>query len=527
MRLINFLAVLFSIFILSGCNGAKPTLNKECENITAHVGFIIPNNKKIAPMLYTDLKYSSNKEKLFNNFLKKYGNGSGKGSSGSGWVELRKIPASLAITVCSMHIGDINLNKNGNRVIFINNKMTIPEYNKNKNNLIKNNLKRISSYEVNYLKEHRKLLNELPKLKETYVQPKNKKEPCKIMMGYREGDEYFKEDSWKVFWDGKCKNGFASGLGREIEKADMVDKWQIGIYKKGKAKDYLIQKDILNNAIIEGLKDENIWYSVNTFIKVKNGDINIRTQSGMRDNKNFISLYSYTSPFWNGTYNYTKEYMSFAYVYSNYEQNDINDKMDFEFLMKHNGGINNGWAIAKQKKSTSLITGEFIEGKFNPFELPQSYNQKSDEILSEIKKASQKAFQAQEQAQKVKKQYLKRICKKNVKVTWMDNDEYKEICNLKSEIALMKKINDKLHKISKEKISRLEKQRFNEQQEKEEAHRQDILNLERKRLSEIQRHNMTAERQEDKRRSQQGWKNLTEQINNMTPKTYNVNVMHY
>ena len=84
-----------------------------------------------------------------------------------------------------------------------------------------------------------------------------------------------------------------------------------------------------------------------------------------------------------------------------------------------------------------------------------------------------------------------------------------------------------LNKISEEKIARLEKQRFNEQQQKEEAHRQEMLNLEKQKLLEIQRHNIMVEVQENKRRNQQGWKNLNDQINNMTPKIYNVNVMHY
>lgn len=174
------------------------------------------------------------------------------------------------------------------------------------------------------------------------------------------------------------------------------------------------------------------------------------------------------------------------------------------------------------------MTGEFVDGKFiKPIKLPQSYNDKADAILREIKEASQKGYVAQEQAQKVKRQYLKRVCKKNVKVDWMDNDDYKDICSPKREIALMKKVNAKLQKISEEKIARLEKQKYEEQQQKEEQHRQNVLRLERERLLEIKRHNARIEAQEDSRQFKQSLDSLNKQIRDMTPKTYNVNVFHY
>jgi hypothetical protein len=91
----------------------------------------------------------------------------------------------------------------------------------------------------------------------------------------------------------------------------------------------------------------------------------------------------------------------------------------------------------------------------------------------------------------------------------MDNDDYKDMCSPKQEIA------------------RLEKQRYEEQQQKEEQHRQDILRLERERLAEINRHNSRIEAQEDSRQFQQSLDNLNKQIRDMTPKTYNVNVFHY
>ena len=100
----------------------------------------------------------------------------------------------------------------------------------------------------------------------------------------------------------------------------------------------------------------------------------------------------------------------------------------------------------------------------------------------------------------------------------MDNNEYKEICHPKSELAIMKKINNKLKKISEEKIAKLEKERYTAQQ-----HRQELVQIERNRISEIRRYNQETESAANAAHFQQGMKNLTDQINNMTPKTYNVN----
>jgi hypothetical protein len=385
-------------------------------------------------------------------------------------------------------------------------------------------IKRLSQYEINYLNEYKKISKNISKYNEAYIQPNNKKEPCKIYMGYSGNDKYFEEDSWKVFWDGQCKNGFAHGLGREIEKADMVDKWQIAIYKKGKAKGYLIQKDILNNVLYEGIYDNNILYSVQTNIKEKLDDIEVITVAGKSSNQN--RLVSISSPFWNGTYRYLKEYPNFRYVYVDYRNNDMATNVKTEFFLSDKNGDKNGWAIAELTKQ-GLITGKFKNNKFIKFKLPQIYNDKANDIIKEISKAQQKAYHAQEKAQLVKKQYKRKICKKKIKVSFMDNDEYKKICSNASDIIVLKKIQNKLEKLSKDKIAKLEQQRFKNQQQKEEQHRQQMLSLERQKIQQQQAHYNQQQRNYQQKRNDDAWDSLNKQIRDMTPKTYNVNMYHY
>jgi hypothetical protein len=494
---------------------------------------IMVKNEYKAKSIIKQLDASNNKLQTFIELQKAYSipvNGKPTNQNNGNWTNSTAMNPFMGNHLFSLNPGeyfDTPLSTSvGYAVCYLEKKVTKQQFRELKSEYNQKELNRIASYETDYIEEHNKLVKEFPKRETTYIQPYNKKQSCKIWMGYSEGNAYFEEDSYKISWDGKCKNGYASGLGREIESADMMDKWGIAIYKQGKPT-YYVTKDNLSDVLFEGVQDvsDEDTLGVLTTIKEKNNDIDVRTIAVRYEGKTHITHKSHTSPFWNGTYIYSKEYLSFGYGYQNYMQNDMNNKMDFEFVIRNKDAVNNGWVIAKQKNSTSLITGEFIDGKFKQLKLPQSYNQKSDEILREIKRYTKKSFSAQEQAQKVKKQYLKRICKDSVKVKFMDNNEYKEICSNKKEFAVMQKINDKLNKISEEKIARLEKQKFNEQQQKEEQHRQEMLSMERNRLSEIQRHNMAAEAQADADHRQQGWKNLTDQINNMTPKTYNVNHM--
>ena len=534
MKLVSLVSIFFTIFILSGCNGANPNVyHDDYSNQKIFIRTIFVKNQSQAKAIIQELNNANNKLDKFIELQKQYSmpiNGQPT-SNNAFWTDAISYPAWKGNKVFKLKEGDYLkeplIGTIANEIVFLEKRITKEQFKQLQTDYNKKQLERIASYEVNYLKEHNKLVKELPKKFETYIQPYNKKESCKVWMQYIKKNIYFEEDSYKIAWDGKCKNGYASGLGREIESADMMNKWGIAIYKKGKPI-YYVTKDNLSDVLFEGIQDvrNDDSIGVTTIIKETNNDIDIQVVSSVYDGKNHVSYKESTSPFWNGTYFYSKEYLNFRYFYQDNTRNDIN-RIAFGFGIQNNDGINNGWSIDKLKNSNSIRTGEYILGKGKQFKLPQSYIDKANNIISEIKKNSQKAYQAQEQAQQVKKQYLKRICKKSIKVSWMDNDDYKEICNPKREIALMKKTNAKLQKISEEKIAILEKQKYKEQQQKEEQHRQKMLNLERARLAEIQRHNARVEQQEDSRQFQQSLDSLNKQIRDMTPKTYNVNVFHY
>ena len=84
-------------------------------------------------------------------------------------------------------------------------------------------------------------------------------------------------------------------------------------------------------------------------------------------------------------------------------------------------------------------------------------------IYDEISQQVNLGFEAQKKALIIKEKYKNKICKDNVKVNFMDNKEYKEICNEDKKIADLKiKIDQKLAQIEQQKQAK--RNQMNQQQ---------------------------------------------------------------
>lgn len=534
MKRNSFIVAILFALIFAGCNNIQPTptYNKDYSNKKVFAKYILVKNEYQAKNIINQLNGANNKLQTFIDLKKSYSipyNGKPTNQYTGFWYDTLTVAPYLGNTIFEMsentYFKKPISSTAGYYIFYVEKVLNKQQFNQLRVNENQKNLNRIASYEINYLKEYDNILKISPKNKTTYIQPINKKEPCKVWFGYTEENKWFKEDSYKIFWDGRCKNGYADGLGREIEKDDLMDKWGIAIYKKG-IPTYYIVNDVLRNNVYEGIDNQNedMSYGVRTIISEKSNDIDITTIAMQENNKDKTVLFSRTSPFWNGTYQYIKGYPNFEYVYNNLQNND-EANLDFEFFISDRKN-KNGWAIAKPRNQNN-VTGEFVENKFNSFQLPTSYNKKADSIIKEVYNAQQKAFSAQEQAQLVKKQYKKRICKDSVKVNFMDNEDYKAICNNTKDLEILAKVNKKLNKISEAKIAKLEQQRFEQQQQKEEQHRQNLLSLERQKVQQQQAHYAQQQRNFEQKRFDDSLESLNKTLRDMTPKTYNMNVFHY
>ncbi|MDR3346617.1 MAG: hypothetical protein LBS73_05535 [Campylobacteraceae bacterium] len=313
------------------------------------------------------------------------------------------------------------------------------------------------SYEKIYEQEYEEIKNSFPKTVVKWIQPANKKEACKIYVGFFEGYDRTLKDDFKVYWDGECKGGYADGLGREFEETKLTLLEQIGFYKNGMAEDYCIQKNDsgIDIRTIEGecvYGDNKPSYGVETRIKEnpKDFSLDISYIYGQLNARYGPTLVTIVSPFMDKI-GRIKSYPNYSYSITD-SRNDEFDNINLLFeiqVIKDNQWKPNGFKFIIYKNDV-LRGVELIDCIYKrDVALPQAYAKHWDEISNEILTAGNKALAAQEQTFIIKKKYIEKICKKSVKVTFMDNDKYRAICNEREEFARINaKIEEQIGKIN-------------------------------------------------------------------------------
>lgn len=316
-------------------------------------------------------------------------------------------------------------------------------------------------YERKYLAEyeHKKAgYNDQSAVK--WIQPANKKSPCKVYVGISTAEDRTLDENYKIYWDGGCKNGFANGLGREFEKGTVLNMEAIAIYQgKQQEPQYFFHKYNLDGRTQEG--DLKNHYFVETTINDDNYDFDIVYKYGYFGSIKDPGIVTGSSPF-SDTVIYIKRYPNFAYRLTDQSNNEFSDEK-YYFEMLDTNADTNGFAFVIQKNGGGRA-GEYINNTLiRHVQLPQSYYNMVNSIFSEIKDAGQKAITAQKQALKVKKQYMSKICKDSVSVDYLDQKEYKKICSEGEYYANLKiKIDAKLAQINQ--LKQQQREQLNQQQ---------------------------------------------------------------
>ena len=311
--------------------------------------------------------------------------------------------------------------------------------------------KYVKQYEAEY-ETIKKNLNYKDSIK--WIQPKNKKEECKVYVDINPKDDKTVKADYSLFWDGECKDGYAYGLGREIENTMLQNLQQLGYYDKGKAVDYCVGFDPINNWEVNGECSYDINkpnHYVKTSVNDKNGEFQIGYEFGVNSSLYNPLMIMETYAF-NDEIKYFKEYPNFSYRITDLTKNEF-DKRNYVFdLINHKNGQINGFGFQITKQGITNA-GEMVNGTFvRRVQLPQSYFDKANSILSEIKHHANIALEAQKKALIIKEKYKKKICQDSIKVDFMDNNEYKAICNENEKFAQLKtKIDAKLAQINQEK----------------------------------------------------------------------------
>lgn len=309
--------------------------------------------------------------------------------------------------------------------------------------------KYVKQYEAEYQQIKTNAVNiEMPV---KWIQAANKTETCKMFIGYNPNDDRTLKDGYKIFWDGKCKNGYAYGLGREMERGFLTSLDAIALYSgEEKEPEYFIQKDNLAHISMEG--DINNGNYVKTTIKDDGMKFDIWYQYGHFVNKPAdIGLFINSNPF-SDQVTYVKAYPNFAYVIGDVSNDEFNqNKYNYNMVDGKRKQLNG--FIFSVGKNNIRYSGEQNYGQMiRRVLLPQSYLNHMGNVFNEVKNAGQVAIDAQKKALMVKQQYKESICKDSVKVDFIDNKEYKAICNENEQIAILKeKMDKRLAQIEKEK----------------------------------------------------------------------------
>lgn len=307
-----------------------------------------------------------------------------------------------------------------------------------------------NKYEIAYLKEYEELKKSVQEPTVKWIQPKNKKEACKVYVGIDSKDDHTLKDSYALYWDGDCKDGYAYGLGREMEYRDYSYHYQIGIYKNGMPEDYCVNINEAEGITIEGTcnySKEKPDYRVYTKIKENEKDLELTYQYGsFNDVMNPYFLVA-SSPFLDKK-KFIKAYPNFKYSITDFSNDEFESrKYQFEMTNKNNRTYGYSSSVYKNNKTFS---GETIDGKrVRQVELDKKYTERYYDLLLEIQQEADKALSAQEKAIIIKTKYKMKICKDKIKVTFIDNDEYKSICEEDKKFGQLRvKINEKLDRLN-------------------------------------------------------------------------------
>lgn len=285
---------------------------------------------------------------------------------------------------------------------------------------------------------------------EKWLQPLNKKEKCKILFYYDKRNDW--TTSIKPYWDGDCKDGYAFGLGREFAKYDNgVVRQALTYYHGNENEPISFTNEIGNGFTGEGiLLKGNKAFVVYPIVNEGGTDFSVHGFMLFLEEKDHVGYKYEFSPL--------SDLKIYSIIYPNYTQvfmdlsNDEFSNLNWNiFTIDNKAGKKTGYWINTPKEGINTVVEMKDNNRISSKNLllDDKYYDFLDKTIQKIKENVSLAEKGYRQALAAKEEYKKRICKSNVKVTFMDNNKYKEICNEnKRNAELKEKIDKELIKIA-------------------------------------------------------------------------------
>lgn len=301
-----------------------------------------------------------------------------------------------------------------------------------------------------------------------YIQPVNKSEPCKLQSTQDQLDR----DNFRSFWDGKCKNGFAFGLGRDIAISDTHHVEEITIYgnngtttgSPSATYDFVHNRASYRFSRIQ--PSETVYF--NEQIKNEPGNFSISYASGLESGTGDAQI-TYWGPL--------NPQTTFVNIRNNVVYRFVANKLagignstnpvGFSETLARNSGIAGGFAIALYANGQARhfkVTSNQPEPVLLPQEYTSEINSKYQEILNNQAKVSQDI----EKVKMMEKEYLHLACNGKHKISGLDKNTANKVCAWRDQFqeplkAAQKQYNDKLERMKSEAHSQDEQRKIQEQ----------------------------------------------------------------
>lgn len=264
-----------------------------------------------------------------------------------------------------------------------------------------------------------------------YVQPINKKEPCKLQTTQDQLDR----PNFRSYWDGECRNGFAFGLGRDIAISDTHHFEEITIHN-GSGDGWSqprVGYDFVNNSVIYAVGGSR--YPANTQISEKfessvSGFNAYHTLSVVDEaGKAFVIQSSAFHP--QRIYLNTNIDNSIAYRFTDYSAVPAvvpNAVQLTAEVVNPKDNMPGGVALARYANG---FTQHFmvVNGRTESVSAPVSYVEHISAKYQEVLNSTSQANVVLQRAQQIEREYLFKACNGERSVDGLDNAAYTKACS--------------------------------------------------------------------------------------------------
>lgn len=286
------------------------------------------------------------------------------------------------------------------------------------------------SYEEASAFEKRLIATELPakeikyaggESEKIYVQPVNKKEPCKIVSS----QEQIERKNFKAFWDGDCKDGYADGLGRDIAISDSHHYEEISYVDHAQSGKLSAAYDFINNRFVYGKLDEQARSFSGVLETIWDDEYKFNVEI---DYVKFFTTEKYlfkTSPFYPG-FKFHKVTGRLAYVIEDFAE--IPGKISKLVAVRDLSTNTNGVAVLVYKNGTILHRVLNPRGIPEMVSLPPEYLQHLANNVKDMNTVKADAMANAGEAKAIERQYLAKFCDSRYRISGLEDTKARMIC---------------------------------------------------------------------------------------------------